>query len=303
MLTTPENFEVVLGLVATSVNAVSVIQDKGKGIDKSDLVEYFLDFSREKYNEYLKGERPYRYLKISEYRHSVDPTGPVLVRAIINVPDTIDGSEERKYLDAILEYLNKRMKVDTHKIDQNQLNFVTRDIMESNRFTCIKFLRFIWSLFGDVYGNGVGMFPQVYQARIINAGQLARQIEGGKSLFDPTNFNILKAGLIKNTDAIAAHPEENPEFFDGRVMVFFRPQANEADSGHVGLCKLIALRNLDGSVKRMVLTFIEVDGNTGQAYYGYRMPIEDLRNHLYMDYERSEEVKQRLIGWMFNRSQ
>lgn len=302
VLATPDNFEVVLGLLATAVNAVSVFQEGGRGIDKSDLVEDFLDFDRDKYNAYLNGDRPYRYLRFTEVRRSTDPTGPTIIRAVINVPDSNDGSEERKYLDAILEYLNKQLKVDISKLDLQHRSLIARDISESNRFTCIKFLRFIWGLFGDVNKDGNGLFPQVYQARIINAGQLSRQIESGKSIFDPTNVGILQAGLVKNTDAIAIHPEDLPDFFDGRIVLFFRPEAYEGESGHVGVAKIIVIRDFEGKLKKIVSTFIEVDGNTGEAYYGYRVGMDDFRNHLFMDLESDSRASQRIIGWMFNRS-
>ncbi len=296
-----DNFELVIGHLALAINAISVIQEGKNEFDKTDLIEDFLNFNREKYETYKKGKRPYRYLRFQEIRKSTDPKAEVHVRAVIVVPNSFGGTNEVEYLDMILNYLRKVLKVATYRIDDTQRSVIARDIGESNRLTCIKFLRFVWALFGENPQTGMGLFPEVYQARIVNAGELGRQIPGGKSIFDPSNTGIVKPTYIKDALALSEQPENDPDFFDGQIMVFFRPAAYETESGHVGVGKLNAQRDEKGNLVRFLMTFIEVDGNTGQAYYGYRLDLDDFRAHLFMSSQSPEGLSARTIGWMFNR--
>ncbi len=296
----PDNFERIIQHLAISINYVSVMQEGSNHVDVTDLVEDFLDFSRSKYEEYVNGKRPYKYLNFQEFRRGDLVSGKLVTRAVVVVPDSQDGKYDKEYLDQILRYMKDDLKVDVSKINDQQRVIIARDIGESNRFTCVKFLRLVWNLFGDYYHDGKGLFPEIYQARIVFAGQLAFQAQGGGNIFSQENQGILKISRIKNAMIIAENPMNRPDLFANKVVVFFRAQSSEFESGHVGVAKLIPEYNDNNELVNFLVTFIEVDGNTGQAYYAYRLPIEDFRNHLYME-NRDYAASRRPIGWLFNR--
>ena len=296
-----ENFEILIGHIATAVNVANVLQAGKQDIDMSDLIEDFLNFNREKYEEYKKGKRPYKYLKFSEYRHGDLLTGRIYIRATVEIPDSKDGSTEREYVGYILDYLKNKLIVAIVNIDEEKRTQIERDVAESNRLTCVKFTRVIWNLFGNYKNNKLGLFPPIFQLQIVNAGELTYQSTSKEDIFNPENIGIQFASLIGGANIIAIRPEERPELFDGKIMVFFRPQMNDSESGHVGIAKLKAEYDAKGKFQNMQVTYIEVDGNTGQAYYSYRSDLEDFKTHLYLNTPRKEGYSSYLVGWVFNR--
>ena len=302
----PDNFEQIAGLIATAINAANCIQIGKQKIDLSDLSEDYHNFSRNKYEQYKRGERLYKYLRMEEYRKVLSTTAETYVKATIFIPELDQHfNSEKRYLNEVLAYLHDELEVDTSHLNEQQHFFIARDIAEnSQRFTCIKFLRLVWSLFGDFDGTGKGLFPQVYQARIKNAGELAYQIlgGGGRSIFAAENVTGIRQSLIRNADAISEHPEKLPEFFDNKIMVYFRPPMDEAESGHVGVSKLTAMYDSDNNFKEFLITYLEVDGYTGQSHYGFRITLDNFRKHLYSDKSFETSSPRRNIGWLFNRS-
>ena len=303
IIPSPDNFEVLMGYLATAVNIENVRQEGKDEIDMSDLVEDYLNFDRGKYEEYKKGKRPYKYLKFREYLHSKSGTGKINIQATVEVPSSIDGSSEREYVSRILGFLKDRFKVAVVNIDERQRVQIERDVAESNRLTCVKSTRFIWDLFGDYSKDGYGLFPAIFQLQIINAGELAFQSEKKVNVFAPENVSISFSSAMGGANIVAAHPEKDPEAFDGQIMVFFRPQMVEGEPGHVGICKLIAEYDPKGKFENIVVTYFEVDGNTGQAYYTYRSDLEEFRTHLYLNTPRAEGYSRYLVGWLYNREQ
>ncbi len=301
----PNNFEQIAGLIATAVNAANCIQIGRPKIDLSDLSEDYHDFSRNKFEQFKRGERPYKYLTMEEYRKVLSSSAKTYVKATAVVPETDPFfSNEKRYLKNVLNYLHNELEVNIDNLDEQQKFFLARDIAEnSQRFTCIKFLRFVWGLFGDFDGSGKGLFPQVYQARITNAGELAYQIVGGggRSLFSAENVTSLRQSLIRNADAICEHPENNPDFFNNKVMVYFRPPMDEGESGHVGVGKLTAMYDSNKNLERFLITYLDVDGYTGQAHYGFRIDLDDFRKRLYSEKTKEITSSRRYIGWIFNR--
>ncbi|GEM_PF-1476588 len=309
-----DNFEEVAGLIAKSVNAANVQQGSTLPIDPTDLEEDYYDFSPEKYEAYNRGERPYRYLNFSRYRRSLDKNSKVYIKAVVKIPNGVKYyANELDYLALVLKYLRNEHKVDISKIN-NQVKFlIARDIAENaHRFTCVKFLRFVWALFGPTHDhdNEYGLFPEIYQAPIVNAAELSYQIVGGggKSIFAEENKSIIKLSPIKNAYIIADNPENRPELFDGKIVVFFRKERVETEPGHVGVGKLIAEYSPNGEFKRFVITSLEADGYTGQVHYNYREDLDEFRKRFYnsMGYSPAEEnseglVTRRMIGWIFNR--
>ncbi len=294
------------GFIAEAVNATNAIQVGKSAIDPTDQKENYLDFDFNKYEEYMRGERPYKYLRFNEYRKELSMKAEKHVRAKVVVTQVDHNlTSETQYLNEVLKYLHDDLKVDISRISAEQRFQIVRDITDySQRFTCVKFLRFVWALFGDFDESGRGLFPQVYQARIKNAGELAFQFYGGggKSLFSYENLATIRQSLIRNGETCSIHPEDRPEMFDGKVVVFFRPQNGSQEPGHVGVCKLIAEYNRDQSLRRFLVTFLEVDGYTGQANYKYRIDLDQFRAHLYSDKSKKEGFSKRAIGWLYNRN-
>lgn len=302
---TPDNFEQVAGLIAAAINSANSIQIGKPKIDISDLSEDYHNFSRYKYEQYKRGERRYKYMVMEEYRKELSPSAETYIKATILIPEIDDHfTGEKRYFQDVLYYLHDQLEVDISQLNEQQRFFIARDIAEnSQRFTCIKFLRLVWGLFGDYDKTGRGLFPQVYQARIKNAGELAYQIVGGggRSIFSYENITSIRQSFIRNADAISEHPENRPDFFDNKIMVFFRSPVYEAESGHVGVCKLIAEYDDSGKFSRFVVTYIDVDGYTGQAHYGFRIDLDEFRKILYSDKTKEINPTRRYIGWLYNR--
>ncbi len=300
----PDNFEEIAGKIARAVNTANVLQVGKPDIDPSDLEENYMDFNRNKYLAAENGERLYKYLHFNEYRRMDYNDEKVYIKARVIVPEVDEYfTSEGRYLNEILYYLHQE-EVDTSNITPEQVFFLKRDISEnSQRFTCVKFMRFIWALFGDFDGTGNGIIPELYQLRIQNAGELAFQIigGGGKSIFAPENMYIVRQSLIRNGVSVSDNPENHPEFYDNKIMVYFRPPYNDYESGHVGVGKLIAEYDGHKQFKRFLITHLEVDGYTGQAHYGYRVDLDKFRLKLFAKKTNGNSNTRRVIGWLFNR--
>jgi len=307
-----ENFELVADLIAKAVNTANIQQNGLIRRDSSDLNEYYYDFDQKKYKAFLNGDRPYKYLKFTIFRKTLDLSSKVYVKAIVLVEDgTNNYSHELEYLDIVLNYLRIEHKVDISKITPNQKFYIARDISENaHRFTCVKFLRFVWALFGVNAKTEKGIFPAIYQASIINAADLSYQLigRGGKSIFDDENKSIVKLSPIDGAFIMAENPETRPQLFDGKIVIFFRKERVESEPGHVGVGKLIAEKTSNGEFKRFLFTSLEVDGYTGQAHYSYREDLDSFRDRFYNTNgyippksSNGSCITRRMIGWMFNR--
>ena len=300
-----DNFEIVAGYLAEAINAVNATQQGTAPLDITDWEENYNDFNRNKYEETLNGTRHYKYLSFTEYRRNVADLN-TFIRATVYIPDDDKSSGNIAYLNGILRYLHDVRGVDVSKITEQQKKQIVLDIGEGyNRLTCVKSLRLLWALFGDNDSNGKGLFPPIYQLKIINAGDLAYQLANGngKAIFSPENMGQIKISLIKNAFIINEIPYNRPDLFDKKVMVFFKPALQDQQSGHVGVGKLEAEYEKDGKLKKFLISAFEVDGYTGQAMYHDHMDYNQFVKNLFvgMNSQYNSNSYRLMVGWVFNR--
>jgi len=237
-LPSSSNFDFVLQATADAINTVNVLQSNGS-VDPSDLSEDFDNFSRSKYLDVLSGSRSYQYLQFQEYWAKEGDT-QTSIRAVVRVPQSEDNSSEAAYLDAILNVLSANSHISTDMVTTQQKDQIVKDIAEIKRLTCIKSLRLIWAIFGDDANSDKGLFPQVYKANVVQAGDLTSFVDGGVNLFSETNMHVIQSTKIKHANVSNEFPELRPEIFDNKVVAFFRPQSPTMIDGHIGVGKLYA---------------------------------------------------------------
>ncbi len=294
------NFEKVGRAVSEAVNKVNIKREDGAPIDLTDLSENYDDFSIEKYEAVLRGERRYRYLKFEKYWYQ----GEQRIHAIVTIPDSPDGKYAVEYLEFVLKTLKVDYRIDTSRVNSAEMMQMTRDVNEIGRFTCIKFLRLVWAIFSDEESDAKGLFPQVYQMPVVDAGDLSRQVDGDEDLFNPNKLNMTRPSHLKYANISNYNPDSKIEMFDNKVVVFFRPTDKKTyavDNGHVGVGRLTAQYDASGKYNGFTISFIEVLGTTGQAFYRERVALKDFRTHLYFNTPSADPLNQQIIGWYLNR--
>ncbi len=295
-----ENFEKVSRAVSAAVNTVNIFQDGQVQIDPTDLTESYDNFSLTKYEAVLTGERHYKYLKFEKYWYNEEQR----VRAVVSIPDSEDGQPAQEYVELVLKTMNKDYGIDITKINPTEIQQIARDVNEIGRFTCIKFLRLVWAVFSDGDTNSKGLFPQVYQMRVVDAGDLASQVDGGDDLFNPNNLNVVKSSLMKHANISNYNPNDRVDLFDKKVVVFFRPtdkKTSAMDNGHVGVGRLEAQYDSAGNFIDFTISSIEVMGTTGQSFYHDHITLNAFRAHLYFNTQSPNPVEKQIVGWFFNR--
>ncbi len=295
-----QNFSQVSQALTTAVDMVNISREDPEQIDPTDLDEDYDNFNHEKYEAVLRGERHYKYLRFEEYWYHEERR----VRAIVSVPSSEDGSTRMEYVTHILNILNQDFGIDTSKVSEEEIQQITRDVNELGRFTCIKFLRLVWALFKDGATDERGIFPQVYQMKVVDAGDLANQVEGGFDIFDPNHQNVVKASYVKYANVSNSDPQDRTDLFENKVVVFFRPTDKRifsGDNGHVGVGHLQAQRDDAGNITGFNISFVEMIGTTGQASYFNQMSFSDFRTHLYFNTPAQDPDSHQIVGWFINR--
>ena len=300
MMPSASNFEKVSSSISAALNRVNVMQDGQVDIDSTDLDENYDNFTPSKYEAVLNGERHYKYLKFEKTWYHDQPR----IKAVVNIPDSNDGHYAQEYIKLVLNTLSNEYKIDTSNVSSKEINLIARDVSELGRFTCIKFLRLVWAIFSDGENDTKGLFPQVYQMQVVDAGELGNTVEGGIDIFAQNQVEVVRASQVSFANISNSSPEKRVNLFDNKVVVFFRPTDKRTagvDNGHVGVGKLLASYDSSGAVNGFTISFVEVNGFTGQSHYRNQMDLNEFRSHLYFNTPSNSPMANKTIGWFINR--
>jgi len=293
-----KNFERVSFAISTAINTVNVIQESPNQIDATDLNETYNNFNLEKYEAVMGGERRYKYLTFEKYWRF----GEQRIQALVTIPKSEDGRFAREYVHLILETLHNQHHIDVSQVDAKEIELVARDVEGLGRFTCIKFLRLVWALFSDGEENAKGIFPQVYQIQVVDAGDLSYQVTGNRDMFKNNPVEMVRPSFVRYANVTNAKPEGRPNLFDQKIVVFFRPKGlSPVDNGHVGVGRLEAEVDKDGRVNRFTISTVEVNGVTGQAFYYEREDLDHFRQRLYLKNSGTKPTDNQVVGWFIQR--
>jgi hypothetical protein len=256
------------------------------------LDEDFKHFSYSKYQRVLQGKRKYRYLQFHTYWDDFSKDVPH-IRVEVNIPDSENNANDAKYFEEIIQVLEHQYRVDASQIDEAQKSQIIRDIADGNRLTCVKSLRLAWALFAKSAAQQGEPFPEIYKLNVSKAGELVNYVNNGSYLFSAPN--VLQPVQLGKTVATNVEPSKRPSLFEGKLVVYFRPILNNLDTGHVG----IGWVDSDNSQDFDTISFFEVNGDSGMAYYQSNATLQQFKTRLY-NILPEVQSKSALIGWLIN---